>query len=71
MGVTRKIRKQISKLPEGTTFKYAQLTIEPQEFTAAAKAIERMIDKGIIKRLSTGVFYKPKKTVFGKFMPNE
>jgi len=71
MGVTKKIRKQISNLSEGTTFKYAQLTIEPQEFIAAAKAIERMIDKGIIKRLSTGVFYKPKKTVFGKLMPNE
>jgi hypothetical protein len=71
MGVTQNIQKQISKLAEGTTFKYEQLAVEPQEFVAAAKAIERLIAKGIIKRVSTGVFYKPKKTVFGELKPNE
>ncbi len=71
MGVTQNIQKQISKLADGTTFKYEQLDIEPQEFSAAAKAIERLIAKGIIKRVSTGVFYKPKKTVFGELKPNE
>ncbi|MBE7510458.1 MAG: hypothetical protein HS118_09710 [Bacteroidia bacterium] len=71
MGVTQNIQKQISKLAEGTTFKYEQLAVEPQEFVAAAKAIERLIAKGVIKRVSTGVFYKPKKTVFGELKPNE
>lgn len=71
MGVTQKIRKQISTLPEGQTFKYEQLTIEPQEFVAAAKAIERLINQGLIKRVSTGVFYRPKQTVFGELKPNE
>lgn len=71
MGVTRKIGNQISKIANGTTFKYDQLEIEPQEFIAAAKAIERLIDKGIIKRVSTGIFYKPKKTVFGELKPSE
>ena len=36
-----------------------------------AKAIERLIDKGIIKRVSTGVFYKPKQTLLGELKPNE
>jgi hypothetical protein len=71
MGVTQKIQIQISKLAEGTTFKYEQLAVEPQEFVAAAKAIERLIAKGVIKRVSTGVFYKPKKTIFGDLKPNE
>ncbi len=71
MGVTQNIRKQISKIADGTTFKYEQLVIEPQEFSATAKAIERLIAKGVIKRVSTGVFYKPKKTVFGELKPNE
>src|SRR5690554_769760 len=71
MGVTENIQKQISKLADGATFKYEQLDIEPQEFSAAAKAIERLIVKGVIKRVSTGVFYKPKKTVFGELKPNE
>lgn len=71
MGVTQKIQKQISKLTEGATFKYEQLAVKPKELVAAAKAIERLIAKGIIKRVSTGVFYKPKKTVFGELKPNE
>lgn len=71
MGVTQKTQKKISKLADGTTFKYEQLAIEPQEFSATAKAIERLIAKGVIKRVSTGIFYKPKQTVFGELKPNE
>lgn len=71
MAVTQKIQKQINRLNEGATFKYEQLAIEPQEYTAAAKAMERLIEKGIIKRVSTGIFYKPKKTVFGELKPGE
>lgn len=71
MGVTQNIQKQISNLADGTTFKYEQLDIEPQEFSATAKAIERLIAKGVIKRVSRGVFYKPKKTVFGELKPSE
>lgn len=71
MGVTQNIQKQFGKLAEGITFKYEQLAIEPQEFSAAAKAIERLIAKGVIKRVTTGVFYKSKKTVFGELNPNE
>ncbi|GHV10126.1 hypothetical protein FACS1894162_2740 [Bacteroidia bacterium] len=71
MTITQKIQKQISKLADGTTFKYEQLGIEPQEYTAAAKALERFVNKGVIKRISTGVFYKPKQTVFGELKPNE
>lgn len=69
--VTQKIQKQIEKIIEGTTFKYDQLAIDPQEYPAAAKAIERLILKGSIKRISTGIFYKPKKTAFGELMPSE
>jgi hypothetical protein len=71
MNVTEKIQKSIDRLPEGITFKYRQLRINPDEFIAAAKAIERLIAKNQIKRISTGTFYKPKKTPFGELMPRE
>lgn len=71
MGVTRKIRKQVNSIADGTTFKYDQLIIKPKEFVAAAKAMERLIAKGIVRRISTGVFYKPKETVFGELKPTE
>jgi hypothetical protein len=71
MSVSQKILKQINNLAEGVAFRYEQLSIEPQEYIAATKAIERLIRKGVIKRLSTGLFYKPKKTVFGELKPGE
>lgn len=71
MKIAQKIEKKINKLKEGTTFKYQQLSIDLSEYSAAAKAIERLIEKGIIKRVSTGVFYKPKQTIFGELKPNE
>lgn len=71
MKVAQKIEKQINKLKEGTTFKYQQLSIDLNEYQAATKAIERLIEKGLIKRVSTGVFYKPKQTIFGELKPNE
>lgn len=71
MKVIQKIRKQIGILPDGSIFKYEQLNVEPPEYITAAKAIERLIAQGFIKRLSTGIFYKPKKTVFGELQPNE
>jgi len=71
MKVTDKIENKIARLQEGITFKYKELGILPQEYTAAAKAIERLIKRDIIKRISTGVFYKPKKTAFGELIPGE
>jgi len=71
MNVTKKVEKKINRMQEGTTFKYQQLDIAAEEYSAAAKAIERLIAKEVIKRISTGVFYKPKKTAFGELMPRE
>lgn len=71
MKVTEKIKKKLNRLREGTTFTYQDLGIEPFEFGAAAKAIERLIKKGLINRASTGLFYKPRKTVFGELRPKE
>ena len=71
MKVAEKIETSINKMQDGTTFKYQGLNIAPDEYPAAAKAIERLIKKGLINRASTGVFYKPKKTVFGNLKPME
>lgn len=71
MKVAEKIERSINRMKEGTTFNYQQFGIDQSEYTAAAKAIERLIKKGIIKRVSTGVFYKPKQSVFGELKPRE
>jgi predicted transcriptional regulator of viral defense system len=71
MKVAEKVERKINRMPDGTTFKYQQLGIAQSEYSAAAKAIERLIKKGMIKRVSTGVFYKPKQSVFGELRPRE
>ena len=71
MKVAERIERKINRMQEGTTFKYQQLGIDQFEYSAAAKAIERLIKKGIIKRVSTGVFYKPKQSAFGELRPRE
>lgn len=71
MSVTEKIQKKITQINEGVTFTYAQLNIEAEEYVAAAKAIERLIQKNLIKRVAKGMFYKSRKTVFGELEPNE
>jgi hypothetical protein len=58
-------------MPVGTAFKYQQLGISNKEYGAAAKAIERLITPKKIKRISTGIFYKPPKTLFGMLQPEE
>ena len=56
MKVAQKIEKQINKIQDGTTFKYQQLPIESIEYSAAAKAIERFIEKGICNRVSWQIY---------------
>jgi len=71
MNVAKKIEENISTIKRGETFTYKDLAIAKEEYTAASKTIERLIKKGIIKRISTGVFYKPKQTAFGELKPDE
>ncbi|MBK9963231.1 MAG: hypothetical protein IPP06_18460 [Saprospiraceae bacterium] len=71
MKVASQILKTIIKLPEDKTFGYADLPIGKNEYQSAAKALERMQAKGIIKKMSKGIFYKPIKTEFGDLLPGD
>ena len=69
MNLAKQIRTRIEQLPEDKTFGYADLRIAKEEYQTAAKALERLQAKGIIKKISKGVFYKPEQTVFGELKP--
>ena len=70
MTLTAQIRNKIKQLPEGKTFGYADLNIAKQNYTTAAKVLERLQKEGFIKRISKGVFYKPEQTIFGELKPD-
>ena len=70
MKLTQNIKNKIKELPEGKTFGYADLGIAAEDFQTAAKVMERLQAKGIVKKISKGVFYKPEQTVFGELKPD-
>lgn len=70
MSLATKIRDRIKQLPEGRTFRYDDLRIAKEEYTTAAKALERLQKESLIKKVSKGIFYKPEQTVFGELEPD-
>ena len=70
MKVAVQIRNKIKSIPGSEPFGYADMGIEPSDFLAAAKALERLQKNGTIKKVSKGVFYKPEISVFVALPPN-
>ncbi|MDR3608944.1 MAG: hypothetical protein P4L27_00095, partial [Ignavibacteriaceae bacterium] len=71
MKISEYIATQIKHIPEDATFGYEQLKIDKTKYVTAAKALERLIKKGVIKKVSKGTFYKPQMTVFGELKPGD
>jgi predicted transcriptional regulator of viral defense system len=70
MKVAEQIREKIKSIPESEPFGYADLGVDKKDFFSAAKSLERLQKKGMIKKISKGVFYIPRKTVFGELGPD-
>lgn len=70
MALATEIRNRINQLPVGRTFGYEDLCLAKDDYTTAAKALERLQKEGLIKKVSKGVFYKPEQTVFGELKPD-
>lgn len=71
MKTATRITNAIKSLPPGQVMGYTDIGITPGEYQAAAKAFGRLVASGTLKRASTGLFYKPKQTVFGELQPAE
>jgi hypothetical protein len=69
MNLSATITSRIATIPENTTFRYDTLDIPREQYATAAKVLERLQTKGTIKKISKGIFYKPRKTVFGELQP--
>jgi Family of unknown function (DUF6088) len=71
MKVSQKIITQLQQIPEGIPFGYDSFKLETDESIAAAKMMERLLQKGVVQRISKGIFYKAKQTIFGQIRPTE
>ena len=50
MALATEIRKRIKQLPEGKIFRYNALLIAKEDYTTAAKALERLLKQGVIEK---------------------
>lgn len=71
MTTSKKIASVVNGFFPGQLFQYDQLNIHPDEFSAAVKALGRMVNDGQLRRATPGKYYKPEKTVFGELKPSE
>lgn len=71
MSVAEQIRQRVKKLPRGEPFTTNGL-IKLGSRPAVDKALSRLVEAGLIKRVARGVFVRPKKSPFiGNVMPDE
>lgn len=71
MKIAEQIRRAIQKQPLDKVFGYNDLGIAKDDYQTAAKALERLLKQGGIKRMSKGLYYKPLNTSFGELKPSE
>ncbi|WP_286756934.1 DUF6088 family protein [Roseivirga sp. UBA838] len=71
MSLAAQIEQKIDRFEAGESFTYNDLDISNDQYLNTAKILERLQRKGLIKKLSKGIFYKPEQTVFGEIKPRE
>lgn len=71
MSLAAQIEKRVAQFKLGESFTYEDLAVAKDQYLNTAKILERLQRKGVIKKLSKGIFYKPEQTVFGEIKPRE
>ncbi len=69
VGIADYVRVKVSRLPKGFVFTYDVVLGEVTNREAVIKALNRLVEKGVIKKLSRGKYYKPEVTVYGSVLP--
>ena len=71
MTVISKVRKKIDTFDEGQLFTYNDIDLPANDSFAVSKALSKLVKSSSIERFKKGVFFKPKKTKFGRLQPSE
>ena len=69
MKVTDIVLNKVDRLPVGYIFTYNDFDVPVSNKEAVIKALNRLVSKGKINKISNGKFYKPEKSVFGELLP--
>ena len=70
MNVALEVRNRINSFDSGILIKYSDLTDITENVLALSKALSRMVKENKLEKIEKGVFYKPKKSKFGRISPS-
>lgn len=70
MTTAKKIKQMVSGFPDDFVFVVSDLDCDFSQREAAARALQRMAERGDISKLTNGRYFKPRMTVFGKLKPS-
>ncbi|MCF8219418.1 MAG: DUF6088 family protein [Bacteroidales bacterium] len=71
MNTTNNVLYKVNRLSRGYVFTYSDINSDVNKKEATIKALNRLVEKGKIKKLSKGKYYKPEDTVFGELVPSQ
>lgn len=72
MSLQNRVEQKIKRMKPGKLFSYQDFAKEYSESPSAlTKAIQRLIEKGALRRQEKGIFYKPQKSRFGELPPSD
>lgn len=70
MTISKIIRNRIQDFPTDFVFCASDFEMKPKEMSAVVRALQRMVERGELKKMSKGKYYKPRKTIFGELKPS-
>lgn len=65
------IRNKLQSFDPGYVFTYKEVTTDSAQKEAVIKALNRMVNSGVLCKLAQGKYYKPEKSVFGILEPEQ
>ena len=68
--ISKQIEGAVSQLRTDFVFTYRELGFPAEMTPTVIRNLNRMVEKGIITKLSKGRYYKPRKTIFGQLKPS-
>jgi hypothetical protein len=72
MTIAGKIEQRVRQLPSGYVFTYSEfLDVGLEKQQAIIKALNRLTERQLIKKIAKGKYYKPEQTSFGEIGPSQ
>lgn len=69
--LAKRIEENISRMTPDVVFTYRDLGYPPIDSGNVIRKLNRMVESGVLMKLSKGRYYKPKTSIFGQLRPRQ